>query len=139
MCTILCVLYCTVLYYTVLYCTVRYCTVLYCTVLYCTVLYCTVHLVRSLFDSVRSLVSRLVITIFVFGFEDTVSAEQLSTRSRPLSSSSYLQMSDIIANADPFSIGDFLFNPTILLITVGRFFAAVRSHDNDGHMMIVEL
>jgi len=61
--------------------------------------------VRSLFDSVRSLVSRLVITIFVFGFEDT--------------------MSGIIANADPFSIGDFLFNPTILLITVGRFFAAI--------------
>ena len=84
----------------------------------------------------RSLVSRLVITIFVFGFEDTVSAEQLSTRSRPLSSSSYLQMSGIIANADPFSIGDFLFNPTILLITVGRFFAAVRSHDDQ---IIMEL
>ena len=83
----------------------------------------------------RSLVSRLVITIFVFGFEDTVSAEQLSTRSRPLSSS-YLQMSGIIANADPFSIGDFLFNPTILLITVGRFFAAVRSHDDQ---IIMEL
>ena len=111
-----------------------YCT--YCTVLSCTVLYCTVHLVRSLFDSVRSLVSRLVITIFVFGFEDTVSAEQLSTRSRPLSSSSYLQMSGIISNADPFSIGDFLFNPTILLITVGRFFAAVRSHDDQ---IIMEL
>ena len=45
-------------------------------------------------------------------------------------------MSGIIANADPFSIGDFLFNPTILLITVGRFFAAVRSHD-DGHMIMV--
>jgi len=61
--------------------------------------------VRSLFDSARSLASRLIITIFVYGWEDTING--------------------VIANADPFDIGDFLFNPVVLLVAAGRAVAQV--------------
>lgn len=61
--------------------------------------------VRSLFDSARSLMSRLIITIFAFGWETTING--------------------IMETADLTVIGDFLFNPGIILLSVGRAVAQV--------------
>ena len=74
---------------------------------------------RSLFDATRSLLSRLVITIFMFGWDTTVSVEQ----ARVVQTSSFIscfQINGIIENADPFSIGDFLFNPGLIVLVLGR-------------------
>jgi len=60
---------------------------------------------RSLFDATRSLLSRLVITIFMFGWDTTING--------------------IIQTADPFTIGDFLFNPGLIVLIVGRTIAQI--------------
>ena len=36
-------------------------------------------------------------------------------------------MNGIIANADPFIVGDFLFNPVVLLVAAGRAVAQVQN------------
>ena len=38
----------------------------------------------------------------------------------------FLQFSGIIAAADPFAVGDFLFNPIVLVVAVGRALAQVK-------------
>ena len=35
------------------------------------------------------------------------------------------QFNGIITNADPFAVGDFLFNPIVLIVAVGRALAQV--------------
>ena len=40
-----------------------------------------------------------------------------------------IQINGVIANADPFDIGDFLFNPVVLLVAAGRAVAQVK-HNN---------
>jgi len=60
---------------------------------------------RSLFDATRSLLSRLAITIFVFGWDTTING--------------------IIETADPFAIGDFLFNPGLIILLLGRAVAQI--------------
>lgn len=60
---------------------------------------------RSLFDATRSLLSRLAITIFIFGWDTTING--------------------IIQTANPFVIGDFLFNPGLIILLVGRAIAQV--------------
>ena len=86
---------------------------------------------RSLFDATRSLLSRLAITIFMFGWDTTVSVEQARVV-QTSSFISYFQINGIIQTADPFTIGDFLFNPGLIVLIVGRtiaqitfFFAAI--------------
>ena len=39
-----------------------------------------------------------------------------------------IQINGVIANADPFDIGDFLFNPVVLLVAAGRAVAQVKQY-----------
>ena len=90
-----------------------------------------------MFDSLRSLASRLLITLFVFGFDVTV---KLLVTIIFVNVRTFLQFSGIIEAADPFAVGDFLFNPIVLAVAAGRAVASVkRTLRNKIHYCIVLL
>ena len=78
-----------------------------------------------MFDSLRSLASRLLITLFVFGFDVTV---KLRLTYYLAMLGLFLQFSGIIEAADPFAVGDFLFNPIVLAVAAGRAVASVKQY-----------
>ena len=90
-----------------------------------------------MFDSLRSLASRLLITLFVFGFDVTVKLLLIYFLAML---GLFLQFSGIIEAADPFAVGDFLFNPIVLAVAAGRAVASVkRTLRNKIHYCIVLL
>ena len=88
-----------------------------------------------MFDSLRSLASRLLITLFVFGFDVTV---KLLVTIIFVNVRTFLQFSGIIEAADPFAVGDFLFNPIVLAVAAGRAVASVkRTLRNKIHCIVL--